>query len=338
MKTLVRLLALLVIFAIDLPACHSDDGSSTGKKNNPKDKGVNHAMKTYYMGRFALDVPAEMTQAVQAQSIRLAEVNDFVWATNQQHEDIRETVWQSRIAIIKKLKLPREIKTHIIEEVPLKFDKKWAKAVLFYGNYIAADEGSWDLLFDAGTSGLWLRYNGLLDAKKEMQDWVVTIAKAYRSLPVDFSINSPQNNWFFLKFGAINLPYKRQEKTYSRFTGHSLDLKLEVEMNETHKVEKLGVAERLAASIATHFAPGVDVDKIRSRNRTAAGLKGEELVMRMSASGEDTQIQFGWEYRGEVDSGERPEIQITMETPDGNLKEKLKVWDAILDSFKPMYR
>ena len=134
------------------------------------------------------------------------------------------------------------------------------------------------------------------------------------------------------------LPYARAEKTYSRFEGHPLDLKLEVEMKETLKVEKLGVAERLAASMATRFAPGVDVDKIRSRSRAAAGLNGEELVMRMSAGGEDTQIQFGWEYRGKVDSGEHPEIQITMETPDGNLKEKLKVWDAVLDSFKPMYR
>ena len=141
-----------------------------------------------------------------------------------------------------------------------------------------------------------------------------------------------------MRHGVINLPYLEQEKSYSRFEGHVLELKLEVEMSETQEVEKLGVAERLAASIVTRFVPGVDVDRIRSRSRTAAGLKGEELVMRMSASGEETQIQFAWEYRGKADSGEYPEIQITMETPDGSLNEKLKVWDAILDSFKPMYR
>ena len=40
---------------------------------------------------------------------------------------------------------------------------------------------------------------------------------------------------------------------------------------------------------------------------------------------------------GEEDSGKRPEIQITMESADGALEEKIKVWDAILDSFKPKY-
>jgi hypothetical protein len=337
MKLPLRLLAL-IIFVMILPTCHSSDGGSTTLKSNTSGKGANYAMKTYYMGRFALDVPLEMKQAVQAQSLRLAEVEDFVWPNNQPREDVRERIWQSRSSVIKGLKLPRTIKHHIIEEVPLFFDKRWAKAVLFYGNYIAADEGTWNLLVDTGTAGIWIRYSGLLKAKNEMQEWILTIAKAYQPLPADIRVNPSQTDRFYLKHGAINLPYKRQEKTYARFEGHTLDLKLEVDMNETHKVEKLGVAERLAASIATRFAPGVDVDTIRSRNRTAARLNGEELVMRMSASGEETQIQFGWEYRGEAESGERPEIQITMESADGNLNEKLKVWDAILDSFKPMYR
>lgn len=337
MKPLVKLLALILIFGIHVPACHSDVGSSTPSKSKISKKG-GPAMKSYYMGRFAIDVPVEMKQAVQAQTLRLAEVEDFRWSEDQQHNPVREQIWQSRIQSINKIDLPDKVRKPVIEEKVLEIDKKWAKAVLFYGDYMSTDEGTWNILVDSGRSGLWLSYSGLLKAKKEMQEWLINIAKAYKPLPIGTESNLPTGNWFYLKHGAINLPYKRQEKTYARFEGHPLDLKLEVDMNETHEVEKLGLAERLASSIAMRFAPGVDVDTIRSGSRVSAGLRGEELVMRMSASGEDTQIQFGWEYRGKVESGEHPEIQITMESPDGDLDEKLKVWDAILDSFKPMYR
>lgn len=295
-------------------------------------------MRTYYMGRFAIDVPVEMKQAVQAQTLRLAEVEDFTWPAGQQHDNAREQVWKSQIEEIRNVNLPRGIKKPIIEEQVLQVDDRLVKGVLFYGDYIASDEGTWNLLLDAGTSGLWLRYTGLLEAKKEMQDWLIKIATSYHPIPVSAGSSFPAENLFYLKHGAINLPYKREEKTYSRFEGHPLDLKLEIDMNDTHEVETRGLAERLAASILTSYAPGVDVDKIRSRSRVAAGLKGEELVMRMSANGEDTLIQFCWEYLGEAESGERPEIQITMETPDSDLDEKLRVWDAIVNSFKPMYR
>ena len=45
-----------------------------------------------------------------------------------------------------------------------------------------------------------------------------------------------------------------------------------------------------------------------------------------------------WRYAGKKDSGEYPEIVLEMESPDGNLKEKLKIWDAILESMKPLYK
>ena len=334
MKVMMRLLAAIMIFGISLPACHGEGGGSSTKNNNHSDKGETQAMKTYYMGRFALDVPVEMKQAVQAQSLRGTEVKDFIWPVNDERGLARGQAWQSRIDSIKQIKLPRKIKKHVIEEEQFNIDGRWSKSILFYGNYIFDDEGEWNMLLDAGSSGLWLSYDGMLKGKREMIDWVSAIASKYQ--PIQAKVhNLPKGDWFYLLHGAINLPYKCQEKTYSRFEGHLLDLKLEVDMNETHQVEELGLAERLASSIVTRYAPGVDVDRIRSRSRTAAGLKGEELV---SASGEDTQIQFTWEYRGEAESGERPEIQITMETPDGRLDEKLKIWDAILDSFKPMYR
>ena len=293
-------------------------------------------MKKYYMGRFALDVPVEMKQSIQSHSFRYVNFEEYVWPLTTTRDNARQIAWKRRLDEVSQLKKPRGEKVIIIKSIYDKESDRWLRGLLYYGNYVTSKEANWGMMIDAGTVGLWGEISGLVEYEDHMKKDLIEIIKAYR-------VRRPGNpgnlvgNWYHLRYGSINMPYFEQEKTYSRFEGHPLDLKLEVEMNETHKVEKLGVAERLAASIATRFAPGVSVDKIRSRSRTAAGLKGEELVMRMSASGEDTQIQFGWEYRGEVDSGERPEIQITMETPDGSLDEKLKVWDAILDSFKPMY-
>jgi hypothetical protein len=310
--------------------------STETQKPGTTDKGGRITMRTHYMGRFALDVPLDMKQAVQASTFRGYEIKEFPPNTMNGGKT-REAIWSKHKAEITILEKPENVKKIIMDERHLDIGHNWARGVFYYANYISNRKGTWDIFVDAGNTGIWFKYSGLVTAKEEMLNWVIGTAKAYTSTGPRNRTSFP-GNWFYLRHGAIDLPYFAQENTYSRFEGHPLDLKLEVEMNETHEVAELSVAERLAASIATRFAPGVDVERIRSRNRVAAGLKGEELVMRMSASGEDTQIQFGWEYRGKADSGEHPEIQITMETPDGNLDEKLKIWDAIIDSFKPMYR
>jgi hypothetical protein len=108
-------------------------------------------------------------------------------------------------------------------------------------------------------------------------------------------------------------------------------------MNAVEQVQHVGLLQRMAAAIIMNFVPGLKLDKIRSGGRTVGGLKGEEIVMR-GTENNNTEIRFGWEYPGKEESGEYPEIQISMETPDGNLKEKLKIWDAILESFKPLYK
>ena len=337
MKVVLRLLASMIIFAMSLPACHGEDGGSATKNHNHSDNGENLVMKTYYMGRFALDVPVEMKQAVQAHTFRYARIEEFMWPQSVNKDNARQNNWNERLAAINKLKAPRGIKKVLIKSINSDSTTNWYKGALYYGSYVSSKEAKWGVMIDDGAVGIWGEISGLVKYEDYMRRDLLEILSAYRIRGVENQAGH-EGNWYHLKYGSINLPYMEQEKTYARFEGDPLDLKLEVEMKEAHKVEKLRLAERLAASIATSYAPGVDVDKIRSGGREAAGLKGEELVMRMSASGEDTQIQFIWEYHGEAESGERPKIQITMETPDGRLDEKLKVWDAILDSFKPMYR
>jgi hypothetical protein len=140
-----------------------------------------------------------------------------------------------------------------------------------------------------------------------------------------------------LTHGRIEFPYLEQEDTYARFAG-PMGMKLEIDMNETQQVEEVGVLDSFAASLATNFAPGVDVDKIRARKRTVNGLQGEEIVTRMSdAMG--TKLYFGWQYLGKEDSGEHPEIEITIdESHNSNLDDKMNIWDRALDSFRHAYK
>ena len=168
----------------------------------------------------------------------------------------------------------------------------------------------------------------------EALDQNLEIARAYRIIDKD---HLPKENWFYLQHGAIALPYLEQEETYARFEGHPLDLKLEIETRAVHKVSESGLLDRLTAALAMKFAPGVDIDKIRSGKRTVAGIKGEELIMRGTEGGE-TELSFTWLFPGEKDSREHPKISIEMESPDGQLEEKLKIWDAILDSMQAVRR
>ena len=113
-----------------------------------------------------------------------------------------------------------------------------------------------------------------------------------------------------------------------------MEMKLRIEMNETQQVEDVGVLDRLVASLAMNFAPGVDVDKIRTGSRTVAVLPGQEIIIRGTVN-DVSELFFAWDSPGREDSGEYPEIRIGLECPDGSLDEKTKIWDAALDSFRP---
>jgi hypothetical protein len=193
----------------------------------------------------------------------------------------------------------------------------------------------WDVLLDTGRGGLWIKWRGLERSKDKMLGFSLDIARAYH--PLNSTASPPKENAFYLEHGAIALPYLEQEETYARFEGHPLDLKLEFKTTAVHQVSESGLIDRLAASLAMRFAPGVDVDKLRTGKRAVAGLNGEEVIFRGTQDGE-SELSFTWLYTGKTDSGDAPKISIEMETPDGRAEEKMKVWDAILDSIQPVGR
>lgn len=285
-------------------------------------------MKTYHMGRFAIDVPTEFKLKVQQQKIRYAEVSDFLWIDNHNHEKERDALWKDKISTINNKPKPVNNEKIIIEEKMLKGLGKWAKAVVYRGNYLVPELIYWTLLVDYGDVGLWLTLDG---TNNDMTISNFTnILSSYH-----YSSNQSQIGNYALKYGVISLLYLEQESTYARFEGHPLLKKLEITMNETHEDEskKDGLLGRLAASVITGFASGVDVDRVRTGKRTVAGMKGEETILRMD-DGRKKRLNFIWRFAGEKDSGNRPKIVFDMESELGQEKEKIKLWDAMLDSMR----
>ena len=328
-----KLPQLLIAVMISLILCGYSDAAEKRtpqpRKPTGTTKGAKRGMKTYYMGRFAIDLPEEFELEIQSQKVRLVDIKEY-----PNVKDV-EQAWKIHLSEIEKLEKPKGIKTIIIREQPIDRLGKWAKGILYYGDYMFANHCNWDFFVSYGNSAvLFSLKGGLLDKEKSMYARVQEVSRAYHPHPFQ---NPPSNHPFYTQHGVIELPYKRQESTYARFAG-PMGMKLEIEMNETHQVEEAGLLDRFAASLATNFAPGVDVDKIRTGKRKVADLPGEEIIAR-GTDKMGTDLFFAWDYKGKEDSGEYPATQITIEeSEDEHLEEKIKIWDAALDSFRPAYK
>ncbi|WP_298438902.1 T6SS immunity protein Tli4 family protein [Geobacter sp.] len=285
-------------------------------------------MKTYYMGRFAVDVPAEFKLAVQSHRFRLIEIEEYPEVQDA------EKKWRDYLATIERMRKPEGVKRIIIKEQKIDGMGRWAKGVLYYSDYMADDECNWDIFVSYGNSAALFQLKGLLGKEHSMLVWLQEVARAYRP---ESAGRTGKGRQFHTEHGVIELPYKRQESTYARFAGPN-GMVLKIEMDEIHKAsEKEGIIDRTVAAMATGFAAGLDIKKIRSQKRTAAGLPGEEEILQ-GDDGKRKNVSFDWEYLGRVDSGEHPKIQISIDTMADNLEEKVRIWDKVLDSFRPVYQ
>ncbi|WP_338270635.1 T6SS immunity protein Tli4 family protein [Geobacter sp. 60473] len=294
-------------------------------------------MTTYPIGRFAIDVPAEMKLVHQWQRLRYAEIEEFAWSGSVPRERARDEAWKKRLTEIGKLTPPKGKERVIIETRDFPGVGAWARGILFYGNRMSPKDGNWLILMDVGQTAAWLELKGLVQYEQDMLHDLTEIAKSYQARRFG-DLKLPPGNWFYTEHGVINLPYLEQETAAARFEGHPLEVKLAIKTVETHKIEPEGhgLLGRLGALLATRFAGNVEIKKIRTGKRMVAAMPGEETILRADEEGRK-ELSFMWRYAGEKDSGEHPKILIEMESADGRIEEKLQIWDAVLNSLKPMY-
>jgi len=328
MRNTLRLLLITMLTGL-LLCSYSYAAMKKTQKPMPTSKGAEHKMKTYYMGRFAIDLPEDFKLEIQSQTVRYAKVSDFKWKEKDRDKE-RNALWAQKIEKIKKLTPPKIRKQIIIEEKVLKGIGHEARAIAYYGNQYAPNCTYWTILADYGTVGMWLTLDGEDDGLSIKN--FTNILKHYQ-----YGFNDLTKDSFCLNYGRIELPYLEQESTYARFAG-PMGMKLEIEMRQIHKEpESGGIISRTIAAMATGFASGLDIEKVRSRKKTAANLPGEEEILQGS-DGENQDLSFDWEYLGTVESGEKPWIQITLDTKPDNRDEKIIIWDQILNSFRPAYK
>src|SRR5690606_32933334 len=239
-----KLSPLLIAVMISLILCGFSDAAERRSLLKPTGttKGAKQGMKTYYMGRFAIDLPAEFQLEIQSQKIRYAEVSDFKWKERDRAKE-RESLWTQKLAKIKKLQLPKGRKQIIIEEKHLKGIGNWAKAVEYYGDQYAPNCVYWKILVDYGNVGIFLTLDGE-DNNLSIRNFT-NILTHYQ-----YGFDNLTKDSFCLTHGRIELPYLEQEDTYARFAG-PMNMKLEIEMHEIHREPQHGgIISRTAAAMA----------------------------------------------------------------------------------------
>ena len=329
LRHLLGLGALLGLLSF-VAACNAADKPTRVPMNN------NELMVTHSIGRFIIQVPQSMTVAHRSSRLRHRDLAEVNWPSNVPHEKAQTGAWQMRLADIQKMPPPKDKPSALIEQREINKSQPSIRSIRYFGDS-DEEEINWDTLVAVGSAGLWIKSRGMVEYTDEILGHDLDIARAYHALdPADVG---PKAKGFYLEHGYISLPYRSQEEAYARFEGHPLGLKLRVQTNETHEDEPHdeGLLGRLAATLASSMAAGVDVEKIRAGKRVVGGLKGEETVLRAKTK-DKTDLSFIWRFAGKKDSGEQPEILIEIEAKDGQLDEKLKLWDAVLNSFKPAGR
>jgi hypothetical protein len=338
MSKMQRINALSLIIFI-LAACSIVQGCD---KTTNINKGVNIPMKTYYIGRFSLAVPVEMKLEKRTSELSYAEIKEVIWSKDVGHEQARTTEWNKFIEEINTLTPPEGKDKVIIRMRDFTGVGQWAKGVYYYYDDFSDNDGRWTLLVDTGPVGVWFKGNSVVEKENVnhyLENNIKTSGKSYTNIEDPKLKTLPKGHWFYLKHGAINLPYEEQEESYASFEGHPLGLVLDIkmEMDIGHWRETNGLIERTRGMLtAAALETGGSITKIRLAKREVAGMKGEESILRISEDGEKT-LMFTWEFNGKEDSGEYPTTTIEMEAPDGNLDKKIAIWDAVLDSMKPMF-
>jgi len=288
---------------------------------------------TYGAGRFVVDIPASMTFA-GGYSFQGRKIEEIVW----QDEEDALNIWNNHIEKISRREAPQGMSSALIEEREIAGIGVWCKTVLYFNEPLDPHYGAMDLLVNTGPTGLWIKaWDKKLSAKETIYEISTDIARAYRAPEKRFDRVEvvDGSDAFYLRYGAVDLPFEYKESVDIVFREHALDdrLKIHIMTWVVHEESKIGLLERAANSLMMKLVGDLKIEKLRSGRRTVAGLPGEELIEKFTENGRNT-LSFTWMHLGKKDSAHWPRVVVDMESRDGHLEEKLDLWDAILDSMR----
>ena len=299
----------------------------------------NEPTRTYGGGRFVVDIPAAMTFA-GGYSMRTFALKETVWDTNHAQEQPKN-LWNETIAEIQKLPPPEGIPNALLETKQIDDIGNGLRFAFSHKDELRPKRGYLDALLITDTTGLWITGFGKATGKDFMYRKSTDIARAYRAPEKRFDRVDVMEgrDAFYLRYGAVDLPFEYKESVDIVFRKYPLDKQLVLTINTrvVDKVNPVGMLEGLAVALAANIAPGVEVEKIRTRKRTVAGLVGEEMILKATERGK-TMLNFQWYYPGQVNDSLHPRMLLIMDANSDALEDKIDLWDAILDSLRPAGR
>lgn len=289
-----------------------------------QEKVVNHCV-----GRFCLEVPASIRRIGGSYEMSKTQLEEEVLGPPP--AGAFERAWTAHLARIEALKAnrndPDDLYGEVLEKQPL---TPTLLSVLYYESVTRRIVTLGGLL-DARPMALWMKVDGNPERAELLRTRLKTIAAAYQPPAQDQTWPAPGKDWFYLGHGAIAIGAKYEENAEVEFEGHPLKVKVEFTTKTTSE-PPAGLLERFmqgAAALSSDSA----ISLARKGKRKVAGLNGEELLLRDSDQGK---LSFIWSFPGEPDSAKHPSISLKMDTADGELDQKTALWEALLDSMRPV--
>jgi len=319
-------LAALVALALASPAC-----SAAAQKEGRMSEAI-VASRLECMGRFCLQVPATYLRKGASFKFGMLDLEEVPLATGDGVKAF-QGLWAAKLQAITAMRKP----TVKAEDPTGRIVWKGALGPRFeaamYHHSSMQEIGMLAALLEKDGQALSMETDLGFGFKEDVLKRIAVVAKAWRPRQDREAWPVAGLNGFYLGTSVIAEPAYGGEVAYVGFEEAGSHAKLEVSTEDVVEPETKGLMARLGeASMRAGLSLAGAFSVVRSGKRTAAGEKGEELILKVD---EGKKLSFAWTFPGGKDDPDRPEIVVEMETSSENQKEKLALWDRVLDSLKP---
>lgn len=319
----------LALWALAGPAC------ARGAQTEPKERKMSESTSVVareYVGRFSLELPPGFERKGGSTTfgyVHLVEVPPAAIGAKG-----FAGAWAGRREEIAALRRPRERPGSPTGKVVEDKELGPSFRAVVYHDADRTDAGRFQALL--ARDGRPLAFDGVLSfpEKDEVFRRVAIIGGAWRPWQKGEPWPIPGKEAFYLPSSAVVLPFQGGEIAKARYETKESEMVLSLTTDSTEEPEKKGLLQTLGESVARAGAGlTAGFSTVRSRKRTAAGLEGEELVLKGDGGKE---LSCTWRYPGDwSDDHRQPHIDLVLESDASDLDRKLALWDRIVDSLRP---
>jgi len=314
----VSIFLLLLIIIINQQNKTSNFDSLTSEEL--KRKFVDENITTMQLGRLTTKQPEWLSWQGGRFSIGKVMINEESWSDDISPTEGFNQRWDSTISKLRErnFKGVADVEEIIIEERKI---KPGLQSVLYHRGY-SPEELMWHALLKTEPVGVTFQKNSWKNEEEKDLEGLVEVADAYQK-DAGYTDNGVG---FHLQHGKIALPVRDNESVAARYTGRSTEITYNFSVSapvNSSPSQESGLLKKAAQAV------NLNTDTIRDRRRTVANLPGHEEIVRYNED-EET-VTFLWTYSG-VKNMRSVKIEIEMETPAELFKERLYLWDWILES------